>query len=117
VAVDDCTVEDFKRKGKNSISLELRFALPSKQVPISDEKLDQFFRGNGTSWQGFHKSYPNSVGYIFISRVGFNPNQDQAFLYIGVSCGGLCGEGYYVLLAKDGGATWCVKHKDMLWIS
>jgi hypothetical protein len=49
--------------------------------------------------------------------VGFNPERDQAFLYIGRGCGGLCGEGYYVLLAKNGGGAWSVKYKDILWVS
>ena len=117
IVVSKRTAEDFKRKCKNSISLEPRFTLPGKQVLIGDQQFEQFFGANGTSWRGFYESYPNSVGYIVLSRVGFNPERDQAFLYIGRGCGGLCGEGYYVLLGKDGGGAWSVKHKDMLWVS
>jgi hypothetical protein len=117
IVVSKRTAEDFKRKCKNSISLEPRFTLPGNQVLIGDQQFEQFFGANGTSWRGFYESYPNSVGYIVLSRVGFNPERDQAFLYIGRGCGGLCGEGYYVLLAKNGGGAWSVKHKDILWVS
>jgi hypothetical protein len=110
------TVEDFNRKCKDSISLEPRFAFPCNQVLIGDQELDQFFRDDGSQWEGFYERYPRSFGCISVSRVGFNPDHSQAFLYAEVSCGGLCGAGYYVLLVKDGGA-WSVKHKDMLWIS
>src|SRR5215467_3653000 len=42
VAVDNRTVEDFKRKCKDSIPLEPRFTL-TKQVLISDQDLDRLF--------------------------------------------------------------------------
>lgn len=113
VAVDKSTVEDFKRKCADSISLEARFTLPAKLVLISDHELENSFK-NGRSWPSFYERYPNSIGYIVLSQVGFNTEHDQAFLYIGNSCGSLCGAGYYVLLAKDQG-TWSVKHKDMLF--
>ena len=116
VVFDVRTVEDFNRKCKDSISLQTHFTLPGKQVLISDQELDQFFGDKGSRWQGFYERYPKSNGFISVSRVGFNPDHSQAFLYAAASCGGLCGEGYYVLLGKDGG-VWSVKRKTMLWIS
>jgi hypothetical protein len=62
VSVENRTAEDFKRKCENSISLEPRFTIPIKQVLISDRELDHFFQSNGTSWQGFYKSYPQIDG-------------------------------------------------------
>jgi hypothetical protein len=115
VEVDNSTVEDFKRKSKDSISLEPRFRFLAKQVLISDQELEDSFK-NGRSWPGFYERYPNAGGIVTLSRVGFNPEHDQAFLYVGISCGRLCGGGDYVLLSKDGG-VWSVKHKDTLWVS
>jgi len=116
VRVGNGTVKDFKRKCKDSIPLETRFALP-KQVLISDQELDNVF-GNFDYdwWERFYKRFPNSVGYVSLSRVGFNLSHDQAFLYVALGCGNLCGSGYYVLVAKDKGA-WSVKHTDPLWVS
>src|SRR5262245_16119535 len=49
-------------------------------------------------WTAFYNKYPLSSGLIFFSNVGFNEQHDQAFVYAGRSCGGLCGEGAYFLL-------------------
>ncbi|PWT92496.1 MAG: hypothetical protein C5B54_03390 [Acidobacteria bacterium] len=116
LAVDSGIVEDFKRKCKDSVSLEMRFTFPARQVLISDQEFESFFKAERWSWSGFYERYPNSVGYISLSRVGFNSEGGQALLYVARSCDSLCGSGYYVLVAKDRGA-WSVKYKDMLWIS
>lgn len=67
-------------------------------------------------WEKFYRKYPNSPGIVFFSRVGFNDRYDQAFVYVGRSCGGLCGAGEYVLLNKVNG-RWVVKNEQELWIS
>jgi hypothetical protein len=48
--------------------------------------------------------------------VGFNSEHDRAFLYADLSCGNLCGEGYYLLVAKSGRA-WSVVYTDGSWVS
>ena len=116
VAVNTSTIEDFKRKCTESISLEARFTLPGNQVLISQQEFDQFFREKGSSWRTFYETYPKSTGYISLSRVGFNPNHNQAFLYAQVVCGNLCGRGFYVLLGKDGG-VWSVRGTTGFWIA
>jgi hypothetical protein len=67
-------------------------------------------------WEEFYKKYPNSSGLVFFSRVGFNERHDQAFVYVGRSCGGLCGSGDYVLLTKVNG-QWVVTGEQNLWVS
>src|SRR5262249_46763205 len=100
ISIDDETIKDFERENKGPISLEPRFTFPAKQVLISDLT---FKRQMGTGgWPGFYKRYPKSAGYIELSRVGFNRDHSQALQYIARTCGGLCGEGYYVILGKEG---------------
>jgi hypothetical protein len=53
---------------------------------------------------------------LFFSRIGFNPQYNQAFLYAGKSCGGLCGFGSYFLLAKQEG-KWIIERQQGLWVS
>jgi hypothetical protein len=67
-------------------------------------------------WDRFYRRYPNSPGLLFFSKVGFNDRHDQAFLYMGRSCGGLCGGGEYVLLNKVNG-EWVVSNEQELWVS
>jgi hypothetical protein len=44
------------------------------------------------------------------------PDARTAFIYVGYFCGGLCGEGNYLLLRK-GPEGWKVEKSAMLWIS
>lgn len=67
-------------------------------------------------WNRFYREYPNSTGLLFFSKVGFNDRLDQAFLYMGKSCGGLCGGGKYVLLEKVDG-EWVISKQQQLWVS
>ena len=67
-------------------------------------------------WDQFYRRYPNSSGILFFSKVGFNDRHDQAFLYAGRSCGGLCGGGEYVLLNKVNG-EWVISKEQGLWVS
>jgi hypothetical protein len=66
-------------------------------------------------WESFYKKYPNSP-LVYFSKVGFNARHDQAFVYVGRSCGGLCGAGDYVLLNKVND-EWVVSNEQNLWVS
>ena len=50
------------------------------------------------------------------SRVAFNEKRDTALLYSSLSCGGLCGTGYYHFLKKVSG-KWILTKNYMVWIS
>jgi len=76
---------------------------------LPDSKFENF-------WDRFYRKYPNSPGLLFFSKVGFNDRHEQAFLYMGRSCGGLCGVGKYVLLNKVNG-EWVVSNEQELWVS
>ena len=76
---------------------------------LPDSKFENF-------WDRFYRKYPNSPGLMFFSKVGFNDRHEQAFLYMGRSCGGLCGGGKYVLLHKVNG-EWVVSNEQELWVS
>jgi len=63
----------------------------------------------------FQKRFPNNLGYIVLSAVGFNRDQTQAVFYIDHFCG-LCGGGRYVLMEKVNG-SWQVRDEHYTWIS
>jgi hypothetical protein len=67
-------------------------------------------------WNDFYKKYPNSSGYISVSRVGFNTNFTRALLYKSNSCGSLCGSGDYVLFEKADG-IWKAVNWFNCWMS
>jgi hypothetical protein len=63
----------------------------------------------------FQKRFPNNLGYVVLSAVGFNREQTQAVFYIDHFCG-LCGGGRYVLMEKVNG-SWHVRGERYTWIS
>jgi hypothetical protein len=63
----------------------------------------------------FQKKFPDNLGFIALSGVGFNPSRTQAVFYIDHFCG-LCGGGRYVLMEKIDGA-WRVRGEHYTWIS
>ncbi|HEX2712963.1 MAG TPA: hypothetical protein VHM88_12255 [Candidatus Acidoferrales bacterium] len=70
-------------------------------------------------WSAFYARYPRSRGYIQVSAVGFNSDKTTAIVYVGHSCGGLCGGGTYHLLEKIDG-KWRrskVKAVTCAWVS
>ncbi|HWW98739.1 MAG TPA: hypothetical protein VNY74_13620 [Edaphobacter sp.] len=77
----------------------------------SSEDLQAFFQPGGAGWEGLAERYPDSAhSYIVLSPVAFNADKTIAVVYMGHSCGSLCGGGtFYVLEKKDG--IW----KSMRW--
>ena len=54
-------------------------------------------------WKAFAKEYPESYGFITLSRVGFNKQMDQALVHAGWQCPALCGHWSFQLLVKKDG--------------
>jgi hypothetical protein len=94
------------------------FSARIRCVVVSDKDLKPVFKKakHDRFWRPFYKRYPNSSGIIFFSKVGFNAEMNQAFLYAGRQCGGLCGAGQYILLVKEE-SVWKIKQKLNLWVS
>jgi len=108
-------VNDYRVKNKEPALLKDSFDLKLKHVLVQKQEIEKVFNDGGW-WQEFYKRYPDSGGFIILSRVGFNAGMNQALVYIQHGCGGLCGTGHYVLLEKslDG---WKVSKRSMVWIS
>jgi hypothetical protein len=83
---------------------------------VSAEEINGYFDERGKGWEEFYKKYPKSSGLIFFSRVGFNSQHNEAFVYVGHTCGGLCGSGGYVSLKKLG-AGWAIQKSEGVWVS
>jgi hypothetical protein len=57
----------------------------------------------GDGWEGFRHNFPDSAGYLILSRVGFNAHRTIALVYEEHRCGGLCGAARYYMLQKRNG--------------
>ena len=76
-----------------------------KQTPppklVSSEELKSLFERS--KWAAFYRKYEDSDGLIELSAVGFNADKTVAVVYMGHSCGVLCGGGrFHVMQKKDG---------------
>jgi len=66
----------------------------------------QFFEGSFDDvlkrggWDAYYRQYPESGGLIELSAVGFNVDKTVAVVYMGHSCGDLCGGGTFHVLEK-----------------
>jgi hypothetical protein len=94
------------------IEANLHSANPYKLVEHA--KLEQIFKKGG--WEEFYRKYPNAAGFWDFSHPGYNEARTEAVLYVGHSCGDLCGTGHLFFVAKETG-QWKVKNRLMLWIS
>jgi intein-encoded DNA endonuclease-like protein len=108
------TIGDYVAKNGKSHQLTKSLDLKLKYTLIPKEKIEQIFDGLPSS--EFYKQFPDSGGYIMLSRAGINIRGDQAVVYMQHTCGGLCGSGHYLLLVKKSG-VWGVQEKFRAWIS
>jgi len=115
--VSTSTVDAFKEHNRNPQSIEGRLDLKVKYSFLQDNDLDEFFKGDlNKGWDEFYKKYPDSTGYIRLSRVAFDPGRSEALVYVEHGCGPLCGTGCYILLSKlEKG--WTVSKIALLWVS
>lgn len=70
----------------------------------------------GRGADGFPRDPPLMLPVHSFSHIGFNPGRTQALVYVSYVCGGMCGDGHYVLLEKSGG-RWRITDSVMAWIS
>ncbi|MDT5122012.1 MAG: hypothetical protein QOC96_1494 [Acidobacteriota bacterium] len=111
------TIADYISKNKEPQHLDNLFKLKVERVLVSASEIKEIFENHHIEgWKIIAERYPDSLGLITLSRIGFNPERTQALVHVGIGCGGSCGEGNFFLLAKESG-VWKVQKKIMTWIS
>jgi hypothetical protein len=66
----------------------------SDRKTISQPQLDEIFKpGAIEGWKLFREKYPDFLGYVALSAVGFNNSHTVAVVYSEGRCGGKCGAG------------------------
>jgi|HubBroStandDraft_1064217.scaffolds.fasta_scaffold158521_1 hypothetical protein len=110
------TVADFKARLKKSCAIRPLFKAKISPHLVSNDEISKLFEQKGDGWKGFYQRYPKSSGTWNLSSVGYSNDGLEALVFVRHGCGGKCGTGHLVLLAKEHG-TWVVKNRTMLWIS
>ena len=87
-------------------------------VYVTEEHVREIFETESLTrgWQQFYLEFPNSIGLLSFSSVGFNSARDQAAFVVSVSCGGLCGSGHLVRMARSPNG-WRTEEAKSLWVS
>jgi len=120
--IESGTVEDFRERNEHprevgplpGIRVPVTFASEATLDSLADRKklvdVDAF-------WRAFYRRFPGTSGLVTFSRVGFNPARTQAVVSVSHGCGGLCGSGSVVLLARDPDGGWRVVRSASTWVS
>jgi hypothetical protein len=109
------TLNSFRETDTRSARLGSSFRLPIAYELVEKTEIDAIFEHGGW-WTDYYKKYPNSQGFLTLSRVGFSADGKQAMFYAVNECGGKCGTGTYVLMEKAE-SHWMVVKEILMWIS
>jgi hypothetical protein len=109
--IDQSAVENYEaRNSEHWLLNKASFKLPVKVNLITDDDLKAIFHGHWgeLEWINYYRRFPDSSGFVMLSRVGFNTEHTQALLYAGSRCGPGCGDLHFLLLEKANG-IWTTK--------
>ena len=121
---DQAVLKDWSGAFQNYVDLNKKDWALQKQLQIEDSyeivAARAFFtEGVYDGWHNFYNAYPHSVGFFEFSVVGLDPDKKHAVVYMGWSCGGLCGEGLFHLFERQGN-SWVErrpKSGGCMWVS
>ncbi len=118
VALRQDTIDDFVARNdrRYAINNHIGFQLPHRLIP--DRSIEQLFtpKSRADGWLEFNRKYPKSHGILWLSRVGFSRDRNQALLYVGNQWTEAAGEGYLILLQKKAG-VWNEVARSACWMS
>ncbi len=113
--VQASTLNSFRDANPHPAPLHRRFQLSLPYELVDKGEIDAIFEKNGW-WTDYYKKYPDSQGFLTVSRIGLSADGKQAMLYSANDCGGKCGAGTYVVMEKVGG-SWRVIKEIVMWVS
>src|SRR5262245_20326857 len=112
------TLKSYNSRNNTEVEIEDRFDLTAKVAIVDRKEISEIFSREGlqTRWELFYRKYPDSGGFIQLSRVGFDAIANQALTFVSHWCGGRCASGTYYFLMKENG-EWKIKKQELVWVS
>ena len=104
---------DFDFRNKNRANVESNKLKTSIEVSSMKDQDGQAFTASG-GWKTFYKEHPQNHHILVVSLPGINRAHDRALLYVGHTCGPMCGGGTVLLFTKEAG-RWVVVDTETLW--
>ena len=96
-------ISDYVRQNQKTWILQKNLSIEKPYEIIRWDEIEPMFEQGLEGWKTFYEKYPDSGGWIELSAVGFNADKTVAVVYVGHSCGGLCGGGGFQVLQKRDG--------------
>ena len=101
-------VASFKERNQEPHPLEPVLDLAVEYQLMTQEEIDELRPlDEASGWKLFYEKYPQTVGFIYLSRVGFNADLSQALVYVSHYRYEQPIQGGYYLLSKQDG-RWVV---------
>ena len=99
------TVVDLLAKEREPLAFEQSLSLPRACVFLSEGDQRSIFRDRD-GWKSFYKTFPESGGIFYLSRVGFSIDGTRALVHVGRQWMGRAGGGELLLVSvHDEGTT------------
>ena len=115
------TRKSYKQRNQKSFELQENFGIKPNVKLVVGEDVNSFFemarKNELAAENAFYEKF-GSRTLVYLSRVGFNENKDQALVSYTSNTGlcGTCSTNYIFVLSKQKGA-WKIEKKVMGWIS
>lgn len=110
------TLVDFDLKNKKPVKLNNQFRGEIKFIFLNKGIYEKDYPNTQVGWEQFFIKNPDAIGVLKVSRVGFNKENNQAFVYASYVCGADCGKGKFILLTKEDN-KWELKRDMIIWKS
>ena len=109
-------VASFMERNQQPYPLEPVLDFGLEYQLLAQEEVDELHSMDEASgWELFYEMYPNAVGFIYLSRVGFSADFGQALVYISqYHYDQPIQGGYYLMIRQDG--RWVIE-SSMEWMT
>jgi hypothetical protein len=92
--------DNFSARKRRSVKLEKgRIKAPIRIILSSEEEVTTLLKATD-GWSALPRKYSKARDIFVVLRPGISPDHHYAVLYVGHSCGPLCGEGRISCLAR-----------------
>ena len=95
-----------------------KFTTPGKQIrEVAESELNYYSAtlNSAEFWGKFNEEYPNSNGYVSLSRTGYNSDSTHALVEMGHSWSTTGGQGLLIYL-RFNGTDWMVLKSIVSWV-
>ena len=97
-------INSFKERNQQPYPLEPILDFGVEYQLLTQEEVDELRPlDEASGWKLLYEKYPNSYGFVYLSRVGFNADFSQALVFMGTfHYERLMEGGYYLMIKQDG---------------